>query len=80
VVQGRQRHLLEIVGALEASRGLPGALDGGEQKPDEDPDDRDDDKQFNEGKPGFVRGVGVHERLFLSCYVFYATAALAAGA
>ena len=44
----RQAHLLEVVGALDASRGLAGGLNGRKQERDQDSDDGDHDEQFNQ--------------------------------
>ena len=43
-----ETNLLEIVLALAAPRGFAGGLDGGQQECDQDPDDRDHDKQLHE--------------------------------
>ena len=45
-----QPQVLEVVGALHAARRFTRSLDGGEKQPDQNTDDRDDDKQFDEGK------------------------------
>ena len=36
--------------ALRTVPGFPGGVDGGQQEPDQDPNNRDDDEEFDEGK------------------------------
>jgi len=50
VVVNRQRHLLEVVGALHPRRCLADLLDGGEEQADEDGNDGDDDEQLDQRK------------------------------
>jgi hypothetical protein len=48
----RQDRLLEMIGALQASRRLPGRLHRGEQQADQDTNDGDDHQEFHKGKSG----------------------------
>ena len=50
VVEHGQPHLLEIVLTLHLPCGFPRRLHRRQQKRHEDPDDRDDDQQLNQGK------------------------------
>lgn len=45
-----QTDLTLVAHALGAASGFPGGLDGWQQKSDEDPDNRQDNEQFHEGK------------------------------
>jgi hypothetical protein len=49
-IVGRENDLLEIVLALGTTRSLTGLLHGGQQQCHQDPDDRNDHQQFDEGK------------------------------
>jgi hypothetical protein len=44
----REVQLREVVQTLRAAGGFPSGLDGRQEQPDEDPDDRDHDEQFDE--------------------------------
>src|SRR5262249_36514475 len=46
----RQPDLLEVVGALQASRRLADLLDGGQQQADQNADDGDDNEQLDQGE------------------------------
>ena len=48
VVVQPQADLLEVVGALDAARGLAGRLHGGQQQGDQHRDDGDDDQQLDQ--------------------------------
>jgi hypothetical protein len=50
IVLQRKAELLKVILALNSTRRLPGLLDGGKQKPDQDCDDPDDDEQFDKSK------------------------------
>src|SRR5262245_50074187 len=50
VVVAGQADLPEVVGALRSGGGLAGLLDGGEEEPDEDGDDRDRHQQLDQRK------------------------------
>jgi len=52
-VQG-QSDLLEVVDALGATRGLAGSLDRGQKQGDQDGNDRDDDKELDQGEGSTV--------------------------
>ncbi len=52
VIVQSQRHLLEVIGALNAPRRLTGRLHGGEQERDENADDGDDHQKLDERKSG----------------------------
>ena len=51
-----KRDLLELVGALHASCGFAGGLDGGQEECDEHADDGNDDEEFDEGEASFASG------------------------
>ncbi len=50
-VHRSQGDLLQVVLAGHACRGFADFLNGGQQEPDQNCDDRDDDQQLDEGKP-----------------------------
>jgi hypothetical protein len=52
----READLLELVGARHAPPRRPGRLNRRQQEPDQDPDDRDHDQEFNESEAATVVG------------------------
>jgi hypothetical protein len=48
--QGCERNLLEIIAALNGSRGRPGILHGWQKQCEQQPDNCNHDQQFNHGK------------------------------
>jgi hypothetical protein len=46
-----QSNLLEMIGALRSACGLPGGLDRGQQKGNQNADNCNDDQELNQRKP-----------------------------
>jgi hypothetical protein len=58
---GSEADLLEIIAATHPGRGFADLLHCGEQKPDQDRNDRDHDQEFNQGKGMTTNAVANHE-------------------
>ena len=50
--------LLQVVLALRPGRGVPHLLDGGQEQPDQDGDDRDHDEKFDQREPAAMASSG----------------------
>jgi hypothetical protein len=73
MIVDRKTHLLQIIRTLHSPRGFPGRLNRGQQKPDENPDYRDNYQQFDEREAprrpmvSVASEVSEHAMEFLNC-------------